>query len=174
MHAAGVCLGTIQACTHVQLALECQQSMIRVQHRLRLTMPHMCGHGGNLGNECADHAAALGIFGLISSRLSWIRHNFDAFECFDGRHNISETQEQLQHIRTNNFSTFEQTLRHHTRTRFNIGTSHRVLGVQCAPHVCSCHVSHLLSAFCFCFLWIIAFPTSDGSTFFIRVYCIEY
>ena len=28
MHAAGVCLGTIQARTHVQLALACQQSMI--------------------------------------------------------------------------------------------------------------------------------------------------
>ena len=32
MHAAGICLGTIQARTHVQLALACQQSMIRVQH----------------------------------------------------------------------------------------------------------------------------------------------
>ena len=33
MHAAGICLGTIHARTHVQLALACQQSMIRVQHR---------------------------------------------------------------------------------------------------------------------------------------------
>ena len=56
MHAAGICLGTIQAPTHVQLALACQQSMIRAQHRLRLTMQHENGHGGNLGNECADHA----------------------------------------------------------------------------------------------------------------------
>ena len=32
MHAAGICLGTIQARTHVQLALACQQSMIRVHH----------------------------------------------------------------------------------------------------------------------------------------------
>ena len=47
MHAAGICLGTIQARTHVQLALACQQSMIRVQHRLRLTMQHVYGHGGN-------------------------------------------------------------------------------------------------------------------------------
>ena len=67
-HAAGVCLGTIQARSHVQLALACQQSMICAQHRLRLTMQHVYGHGGNLGNECADHAAALGTFGLISSR----------------------------------------------------------------------------------------------------------
>ena len=60
-HVAGVCLGTIQARTHVQLALACQQSMIRVQHRLRLTMQQVHGHGGNLGNECANHAAALGL-----------------------------------------------------------------------------------------------------------------
>ena len=80
MHAAGICLGTIQARTHVQLALACQQSMIRAQHRLRLTMQHVFGHGGNLGNECGDHAAALGTFGLISSEnvvARWIRHNFD-------------------------------------------------------------------------------------------------
>ena len=55
-HAAGVCLGTIQARTHVQLALACQQSMLKVQHRLRLTMQHAYGHTRNLGNECADHA----------------------------------------------------------------------------------------------------------------------
>ena len=67
LHAAGICLGTIQARTHVQLALACQQSMIRAQHRLRLTMQHVFGHVGNLGNECADHAAALSTFGLISS-----------------------------------------------------------------------------------------------------------
>ena len=47
MHAAGFCLGTIQARTHVQLALACQQSMIRVRHGLRLTMQHVYGHSGN-------------------------------------------------------------------------------------------------------------------------------
>ena len=40
MHVAGVCLATIQARTHVQLALACQRSMIRSQHRLWLTMQH--------------------------------------------------------------------------------------------------------------------------------------
>ena len=74
----------------------------------------------------------------------------------------------------NDFNTFEQTLRHHTKTGLNIGSSHRVPGVQCASFVRYFYVSHLLSAFCFCFLWIIAFPTSDGSNFFIRVYCNEY
>ena len=41
-HAAGVCLGTIQARTHVQLAIACQRSMICAQHRLRLTRQHVC------------------------------------------------------------------------------------------------------------------------------------
>ena len=44
-HAAGVCLGTIQARTHVQLALACQRSVICAQHRVRLTMQHVYGHG---------------------------------------------------------------------------------------------------------------------------------
>ena len=104
LHAAGICLGTIQARTHVQLALACQQSMIRVQHMLRLTMQHGYGHSGNLRNECADHAAALGTFGLISSHNAstrWVRRNFDTSVCFDGCHSISETLERLQHIRTN-------------------------------------------------------------------------
>ena len=88
MHAAGICLGKIQARTHVQLALACQQSMIRAQHRLRL---------------CADHAAALCTFGLTSSHnvaTRWIRHNFDTSFCFDDCNNISETLERLQHFRT--------------------------------------------------------------------------
>ena len=58
-HAVGVCLGTIQARTHVQLALTSQRSTLCAQHRLRLTMQHVYGHTGNLGNEGADHAAAL-------------------------------------------------------------------------------------------------------------------
>ena len=31
-------------------------------------MQHVYGHTGNLGNECADHAAALGTLGLVSNR----------------------------------------------------------------------------------------------------------
>ena len=110
MHAAGVCLGTIQARTHVQLALACQNCLFRAQHRLRLTMQHVYGHGGTLGNECADHAAALGTFGLISNHNDtrrWTRHNFDTSVCVDGCNNISEILERLQHIRTN-AATFHQ------------------------------------------------------------------
>ena len=50
-HAAGVCFGTTQARTHFQLALACQQSMLSVQHRLRLTMKHVYGHTGNHKNN---------------------------------------------------------------------------------------------------------------------------
>ena len=98
-YTAGVCLGTIKARKHVQLALACQRSMTCAQHRLRLTMQHVYGHTGNLGNECADHAAALGTFGLISSHnvdTCWIRSNIDASVCFDGCNNVSEMMERLQ------------------------------------------------------------------------------
>ena len=95
---------TIQARTHVQLALACERSMIRAQHRLRLTMQHVYGHIGNLGDECAGHAAALGTFGLVSSHnvaTRWIRNNFDASVMFfDGCNSISDILERLQHIRT--------------------------------------------------------------------------
>ena len=99
--AAGICLGTIQARTHVQLAPACQQSMIRAQHRLRLTMQHVYGHSGNLGSECADHAAAFGTLGFTSSHnvtTRWIHHNFDATACFDGCNNITEILKRLQRI----------------------------------------------------------------------------
>ena len=94
--AAGVCLGTIQARTHVQLALACQQSLLSVQHRLRLTMQHVYGHTGNLRNECADHAAALGSPGLVSHQnlaTRWVRHNFDISASCGDCSNIGEVLE---------------------------------------------------------------------------------
>ena len=96
-HAAGVYMGTIQARTHVQLALACQQSMLSVQHRLRLTMQHVYGHTGNMGNECGDHAAALGTFGLVSNHnlaARWV-HNFDTSACFASCNNIGDVLEKL-------------------------------------------------------------------------------
>ena len=94
-------LGTIQARTHVQLALVCQQSMLEVQHKLRLTMQHVYGRTGNLGNECADHAAALGTFGLVSNHnlsTRWVRHNFDTSACFGSCNNIGDVLEKLRNI----------------------------------------------------------------------------
>ena len=101
--AAGVCLGTIQARTHVQLALAYQRSMLCAQHKPRLTLQHVYGHTGNLGNECVDHAAALGTFGLTSGHnvaTRWICNNFDASVRFVGFNNINEVLVRLQHIRS--------------------------------------------------------------------------
>ena len=57
----------MHAHTHVQLGLSCQRLLLKVQRWLRLTMQHV--HSAeNLGNECADHAAALGTFGLVSKQ----------------------------------------------------------------------------------------------------------
>ena len=84
-HAAGVCLGTIQARTHVQLALACQQSMLKVQHRLRLTEQHVHGHTGTWVMNVLIVPAALGALGLVSNHnlaTRWVRHNFDASACF--------------------------------------------------------------------------------------------
>ena len=63
-HAAGLCLGTIQARTHVQLALACQQSMLSVQHRLRLTMKHVYGYTGNHKNNVPIMPPHLGLSAL--------------------------------------------------------------------------------------------------------------
>ena len=125
--AAGICLGTIQAHTHVQLALACQQSMIRAQHRLRLTMQHVFGHCGNLGNECADHADSLGTFGLTSGHniaTRWIHNNFDASMRFRGCHKITEVSERLQHMRNDAASMSQNQCVHHL-----------VHWVSCAYHV---------------------------------------
>ena len=42
-------------------------------------MQHIYSHAQNLGNECADHAAALGAFGLVSNQdmsARWARPLF--------------------------------------------------------------------------------------------------
>ena len=59
-------------------------------------MKHVYGHTGNLVNECADHAAALGAFGLVSSHnlaTRWARHNFDTSACLGSCNNIGEVLE---------------------------------------------------------------------------------
>ena len=98
------CLGTIQARTHVQLALACQQSMLKVQHRFRFTMQHVHGHAGNLGNECADHAAALGSIrsgfkSLLIYTLGTSKH-FDTSLWFGSCNNTGDVLEKLHNIRT--------------------------------------------------------------------------
>ena len=161
-HAAGVCLGTILTRTHVQLALACQRSMNFGQRKLRLTMQHVYGHSGNLSNACADHAAALGTFGLTSDHnvaTRWIRHTFDASACFDGCNNIAEVLERLQRIRTDAASLSQK--------RCLRCVHHRVHRVYCASHAHTLVLFvFLLSAFFFAVGPL--FPrTSDGKSFFI-------
>ena len=163
-HAAGVCLGTIPARTHVQLALACQQSMFSAQQRQRLTMQHMYGHGRNLGNECADHAAALGTYGLISSHnvaTRWIHHNFVASVCFDGCNNITEVLERLQRIRTDAAS-----LSHRAH--------HRAHCVSCAFHALFFLSSVILLSAFFLRMGTLFFRTSNGKPFFICLYLAEF
>ena len=53
--------------------------------RLRFTVQHVYRHAENLGNECADHAAALGTFGLVSNQnisTRWARPSFDSDSCY--------------------------------------------------------------------------------------------
>ena len=102
-HAAGVCFGTNHARTHVQLGLSCQQILLKVQRKLRFTMQHVYSHAENLGNECADHAAAQGAFGLVSNQnfyTRWVRHSFDSASCFATCHNLGDVLEKLRDIRT--------------------------------------------------------------------------
>ena len=75
----------------------------RVTQVRRLTMHHVYGHTGNLGNKCADHAAALGTFGIVSNHnlaSRWVRHNFGTSACFGSCKNIGDVLEKLCNIRT--------------------------------------------------------------------------
>ena len=123
------------------------------------------GHSGNLGNECADHAAALGTFGLTSSHnvaTRWIHHNFDEFACFDGCHNITEILERLQRIRTVvSLSQFRSLHCVHHRVHRACSASH--------AHVFVLSVFLLSASF---FPLGQLFPR-NGQPFFIRIYCTE-
>ena len=70
MHAVSICLGTIEARTHVQLALACQQSMIRVQHRLRFTMQHVFGYSGIWVTNAPITLLPLALMGLSLATMS--------------------------------------------------------------------------------------------------------
>ena len=66
-HAAGVAWARFRLAHTSSWRSPAKQLLLKVQHRLRITMQYVYGHAGNLGNECADHAAALGTFGLVSN-----------------------------------------------------------------------------------------------------------
>ena len=91
-HAAGVCLGTIQARTHVQFARACQQSMLSVQHRLRLPCNTCTATAGTWRMNVLIMPPHLGHSALSYHKLAtrWVRHKIDTFPCFDACNNIGD------------------------------------------------------------------------------------
>ena len=66
-------------------------------------MQHVYSYAENLGNECADHAAALGAFALVSNHnfsTRWVRQSFDSASCFATCHNLGDVLEKLCDIGT--------------------------------------------------------------------------
>ena len=100
-HAAKICMGMIQSRTNVLVGLTSQR-LLQAQLRLRITMQHIYSHGQNVGNECADHAAALGSFGLIPNRTihtRWVRSSSDSITVFDACGNLDEALQVLRNPR---------------------------------------------------------------------------
>ena len=147
---------------HGQLTLTCQQSLIHAQRVLRLTMQYVHGHNGHWCNECADHAAALGTFGLISKHnlaTRWIHHYFLTLQ------SVSMTVATSARS-WNDCSTFEQMQRHFIKKRASVGASQWTHRVICAVHVTYGRVSLSLSSFPF---GILLLQTSDGQTLHPRL-----
>ena len=70
-------------------------------------MQHVYSHPENLGNECADHAAALGALCLVSNHnlsTRWARHSFDSVTCFATCRNLGDTLEKLRDTRAEKMS----------------------------------------------------------------------
>ena len=62
-------------------------STLLIANSLRFTMQHIHSYAPKKGNECADHAAALGTFGLVSNQnisTCWAHPSFDSNSCFAG------------------------------------------------------------------------------------------
>ena len=67
--------------------------LLQIQLTLQLTMTHIKSHAQNLGNECVDHAAALGTFGLGSNQnvcTRWAHPSFDSNSLFALCHNLGD------------------------------------------------------------------------------------
>ena len=66
-------------------------------------MQHVYSHAQNIGNECADHAAALGTFDLVSNQhisTRWAHPSFDSNLNFAPCHNLSDVSNKLRDVRT--------------------------------------------------------------------------
>ena len=96
-HAADVCLGSVQPRTNVRVAGSSQQLFLQVQLRVSLTLRHIYGHKRNVGNVCANHAAALGALGFVSAR--WQSLRFDTSNLARKCHDLIDIQHRLRDAR---------------------------------------------------------------------------
>ena len=122
INAAGICVGTIQARTHVQLALACQQSMIRVQHRLRFTMNTFSVIVVIWVTNAPITLLPLALMGLSLATMS-LRVGFGTLSTLM----VVPMGATISVKHLNDFSTFGQTLLLFIRTEFSIGNFHRSL-----------------------------------------------
>ena len=76
-------------------------------------MHHVHSHVEKLANECADHAAALGAFGLVSNQNNtrWAHFSFDTKSCFATSHNLGDVLEKLRDVRTTRVSASSRLIR---------------------------------------------------------------
>ena len=106
---------TVPSRADVTLGLTCQRLLLQIQLRLRITMQHICGHAQNLGNECADHACALGTYGLSSNhniRTRWTRSSFDSNSLFAQSDNLDDALQVLRNARTAHAPAPQRMVRH--------------------------------------------------------------
>ena len=95
-------MGMLQTRTNVPLGWTGQQLLLQAQLRLRITVQHVYSHGQNVGNECLDHAAALGAFGLISNQninTRWVYPSFDSTTLLGPSGNTDEMLHVLRKVR---------------------------------------------------------------------------
>ena len=74
-------------------------------------MQHIYSRAQNLGNECAEHAAALGAFGLVSNQdmsARWARPLFDCISCFSTCDSLRDVLDKLRDVRTARASASQQ------------------------------------------------------------------
>ena len=64
-HAASVTIGTAHARRYISSAHTCNRLSVRLKCNFHVSAHHAHGHAGNIGNECADAAASLGM--IVSS-----------------------------------------------------------------------------------------------------------
>ena len=77
-------------------------------------MQHVYSHAKNLGNECAEHAAAMGVYGLVRNHnfsTRWTRQSLDSASCFATYNNLGDVLEKLRDTGTEHVSAFQ----HQTR-----------------------------------------------------------